>query len=319
VFDQSRPGIVATRVGLCVARRWFPALRCAHLQFSQHGLPPRFVITAIGANGDVCRSISALNHVTHYRYDRLVGLSPQVSAFAPPACPDADSELFAPVQPRIISSIGSKTLRATTGGLGLPDPTRELRIEVDLVAEIRSSIRSISFSRRTRTIFPSKYDSNERANWCRTWSSRRATRLAGYLAGISRQRCRHHRFSWWASISVSPRHSLLIRLEPGVQLPEETLANRSGSCRDSAALLVQLMRHLGLAARCRFRLSHPAGARCEGTRRTYRARRTYRSGMPGARCTCPVPLDRLDPPPGLLPAKVIFRWPARRNRPRARP
>ena len=56
-------------------------------------------------------------------------------------------------------------------------------------------------------------------------------------------------FLVWLNQELSQHIRYLVRMEPGIQTPEETLRLRSGSCRDTGWLLVQALRHLGFATR----------------------------------------------------------------------
>jgi uncharacterized protein (DUF2126 family) len=134
--------------------------------------------------------------------------------------------------------------------LVFPDPTRELKIEVDLVAEMSVLNPFDFFLAPYAEAFPFKYQAEERRELMPCLVKAPLSPLVEeYLQGISRERCRTIDFVVEVNRRVANDVRYVIRLEPGVQLPEETLARRSGSCRDSAALLVQIMRHLGLAAR----------------------------------------------------------------------
>ncbi|MGE5945204.1 MAG: DUF2126 domain-containing protein [Betaproteobacteria bacterium] len=194
----------------------------------------------------------ALNHSTKYSYDRLVNLGPQIIRLRP--CPHSRTRILSyslkvGPEPHFINwqqdPQGNYLAR-----LVFPEKTREFSFEVDLVAEM-SVINPFDFFLEPHAEkIPFTYEAWERHELKPFLFKLPATPLfQKYMDGISREPTRSVDFLVALNARLQKDIAYTIRLEPGVQTPEETLKKRSGSCRDSAWLLVQILRHLGLAAR----------------------------------------------------------------------
>jgi uncharacterized protein (DUF2126 family) len=194
----------------------------------------------------------ALNHVTRYRYDRSVRLGPQVVRLRP--APHSRTRILSyslGVLPAEHFINWQQDPQANyLARLTIPEPTREFRVEVDLVAEMAVLNPFDFFLEPSAELFPFQYDATLRRELAPYLEQLAPTpRFAAYLAKITRSPRPTANFLVELNQRLSQDIRYLIRMEPGVQTPEYTLDSASGSCRDSAWLLVQMLRGIGLAAR----------------------------------------------------------------------
>jgi uncharacterized protein (DUF2126 family)/transglutaminase-like putative cysteine protease len=194
----------------------------------------------------------ALKHVTRYKYDRPVSLAPQVVRLRPaPHCRTPVLSYSLRIEPgKHFINWQQDPFANYLARLVFPEKTTEFTVTVDVVAEMSVYNPFDFFLEPHAQTFPFTYDEAQLIELAPYLQVEPTTPLlAAYLADIPRTERTTIDFLVELNQRVQQSVSYLIRLEPGVQTPEETLQKASGSCRDSGWLLVQVMRHLGLAAR----------------------------------------------------------------------
>ncbi|MFN8071304.1 MAG: transglutaminase family protein [Mycobacterium sp.] len=202
----------------------------------------------------------ALEHRTSYTFDRLVEVHPHVVRLRPAPHTRTPIEAYTmDVEPadHFINwqqdAFGNFLAR-----LVFPNPTRSLTISVGLIADLKVINPFDFFIEEFAETVPFRYPDDLREDlevylrpvddagpgsgpaellttWVRDHPATPGMRTIDFLVEINR--------------AVNADVSYSVRMEPGVQTPEHTLRSGVGSCRDSAWLLVSILREFGLAAR----------------------------------------------------------------------
>jgi uncharacterized protein (DUF2126 family)/transglutaminase-like putative cysteine protease len=194
----------------------------------------------------------ALTHRTSYRYDRPVKLGPQVIRLRP--------------APHARTPILSYSLRVEPTGhfinwqqdpqgnflarIVFPERVTHFEVTVDLLADMATINPFDFFLEPDAETVPFAYDpvlATELAPFLVTEPA--GPRLQALLGEIQPGDERTVDYLVRINQAVRDRIGYIVRMEPGVWTPEQTLSEAQGSCRDSAWVLVQALRHLGIAAR----------------------------------------------------------------------
>lgn len=195
----------------------------------------------------------AISHKTKYIFDRSVSLSPHIFRLRPAPHSRTPIEGYSfKISPKnhFINwqqdPFGNYQARVV-----FPEKTTELSIEVEVIARMQVINPFDFFVEESSEKFPFQYDTQLQKELVPYLEAREAgPKLMDWIEqnkitnGINT-------VDYLVHLNQRIFSDLFynVRMEPGVQSCEETLTSLSGSCRDSAWLLVQVLRHLGIASR----------------------------------------------------------------------
>ncbi len=196
---------------------------------------------------------ASIYHLTHYKYDRPVRLGPQIIRLKP--APHSRTKVISHSL-KVTPSNHFVNLQQDPYGnfqarFVFPDPVTEFKIEVDLVADMTVYNPFDFFVEESATKWPFDYPETLKDDLSIYRKPEETGPLFDALMATIDKTPGQTTVDMIVGINAKLQQAIgyVIRMEPGVQTPEETLLSGKGSCRDTSWLLVQVLRRLGLAAR----------------------------------------------------------------------
>jgi len=194
----------------------------------------------------------AIRHSTEYMFDRPVSLSPHILRLRPAAHSRTHIHGYSlRIEPENhFINWQQDPFGNFQARLVFPEKTRKFKFEVEVIADMTVINPFDFFVEEYAEHYPFSYDEalhKELQPYLEV--TEEGERLNAWVAEVPREKKRIIDFLVEINQKLQQDIGYGIRLEPGIQSCEETLDLAKGSCRDTAWLLIQILRKLGLAAR----------------------------------------------------------------------